>query len=44
MVLFHGSNVIVTNPKVLINGFYKDFGYECIIPIVCFLESIRLIK
>ena len=27
MVLFHGSNVIVTNPKVLINGFYKDFGY-----------------
>lgn len=27
MVLFHGSNVIVMNPKVLINGFYKDFGY-----------------
>lgn len=27
MELFHGSNVIVQNPKVLINGFYKDFGY-----------------
>lgn len=27
MILYHGSNVIVQNPKVLINGFYKDFGY-----------------
>lgn len=27
MELFHGSNVIVQKPKVLINGFYKDFGY-----------------
>lgn len=27
MILFHGSNVIVQNPKVLTNGFYKDFGY-----------------
>lgn len=25
--IYHGSNVIVTNPKILINGFYKDFGY-----------------
>jgi hypothetical protein len=23
----HGSNVEVPNPKILINGFYKDFGY-----------------
>ncbi len=26
-VLFHGSNVIVEKPKILQNGFYKDFGY-----------------
>lgn len=25
--LFHGSNTAVENPKVLISGFYKDFGY-----------------
>lgn len=25
--IFHGSNVIVTEPNVLINGRYKDFGY-----------------
>jgi hypothetical protein len=23
----YGSNVEVPNPKILINGFYKDFGY-----------------
>ena len=27
MELFHGSNVIVQHPKILTNGFYKDFGY-----------------
>ena len=27
MTLFHGSNMIVKSPKILINGFYKDFGY-----------------
>mgnify|MGYP004541942029 FL=1 len=26
-ILFHGSNVIVSKPKILINGYYKDFGY-----------------
>lgn len=26
-VLYHGSNVIVSKPKVLTHGFYKDFGY-----------------
>ncbi len=25
--LFHGSNVVVKTPKILENGFYKDFGY-----------------
>lgn len=25
--LFHGSNVVVREPKILENGFYKDFGY-----------------
>ena len=26
-VVYHGSNVVVQNPKILINGYYKDFGY-----------------
>lgn len=26
-LLFHGSNVVVKNPQILENGFYKDFGY-----------------
>lgn len=27
MTLYHGSNVVVTEPQILGNGFYKDFGY-----------------
>ena len=27
MGLYHGSNVEVQKPKILANGFYKDFGY-----------------
>ena len=27
MKLFHGSGVVVNKPRVLINGYYKDFGY-----------------
>lgn len=26
-IVFHGSNVIVSKPKILVNGYYKDFGY-----------------
>lgn len=26
-ILYHGSNIEVPNPKVLINGHYKDFGF-----------------
>lgn len=26
-MLYHGSNVEVQNPKILSNGFYKDFGF-----------------
>jgi hypothetical protein len=26
-VIYHGSNMIVATPKILINGRYKDFGY-----------------
>ena len=25
--LYHGSNLIVKVPKILIQGFYKDFGF-----------------
>ena len=25
--IFHGSNQTVENPKILVQGFYKDFGY-----------------
>ena len=27
MIIYHGSNVVVSRPQILINGFYKDFGY-----------------
>lgn len=27
VTLYHGSNVKVDNPKILVMGFYKDFGY-----------------
>jgi hypothetical protein len=27
MIIYHGSNVIVSPPRILVNGFYKDFGY-----------------
>jgi hypothetical protein len=26
-IIFHGSNVVVPEPKILVNGYYKDFGY-----------------
>lgn len=25
--IYHGSNVIVEQPRIMINGHYKDFGY-----------------
>lgn len=27
IIIYHGSNVIVTEPRIVINGHYKDFGY-----------------
>ena len=27
LTIFHGSNVVVESPKILVMGFYKDFGY-----------------
>lgn len=27
MIIYHGGNVVVSRPQILINGFYKDFGY-----------------
>ena len=27
IILYHGSNVVVEKPQILISGFYKDFGY-----------------
>lgn len=26
-IIYHGSNVEVPEPKILVNGYYKDFGY-----------------
>jgi hypothetical protein len=26
-IIYHGSNVEVDQPRILVNGFYKDFGY-----------------
>lgn len=25
--LYHGNNVVVETPKIMLNGHYKDFGY-----------------
>ena len=27
MRLFHGSSVEVNTPRIVVNGYYKDFGY-----------------
>ena len=27
MTVFHGSNQIIEKPQILVEGFYKDFGY-----------------
>lgn len=27
MQIYSGSNVIVNQPKIITDGFYKDFGY-----------------
>lgn len=26
-IIYHGSNVIVAEPRIILNGHYKDFGY-----------------
>ncbi len=26
-LIYHGSNTVVDNPRIIINGYYKDFGY-----------------
>lgn len=26
-IIYHGSNIVVPTPEILINGYYKDFGY-----------------
>ena len=26
-IVYHGSNVVVAQPKILINGHYKEFGF-----------------
>ena len=26
-IIYHGSNVVVRTPRILMNGYYKDFGY-----------------
>lgn len=27
LLVYHGSNVTVERPEIMINGYYKDFGY-----------------
>ena len=27
IIIYHGSNVVVEKPQILISGFYKDFGF-----------------
>ena len=26
-LVYHGSNAVVQEPRILVNGYYKDFGY-----------------
>ena len=26
ITIYHGSNVVVENPQIILSGFYKDFG------------------
>ena len=26
-ILYHGSNVLVEKPQIIVSGYYKDFGY-----------------
>ena len=26
--IFHGSNVVVEKPQVIVSGYYKDFGFD----------------
>lgn len=25
--IFHGSNVVVERPQIIVSGYYKDFGF-----------------
>ena len=27
MTIFHGSNVVVEKPQIIVSGYYKDFGF-----------------
>ena len=27
ITIYHGSNVVVEKPQIIVSGFYKDFGY-----------------
>jgi len=27
ITIYHGSNVVVERPQIIVSGFYKDFGY-----------------
>lgn len=27
MTVYHGSNQVIKNPQILVQGYYKDFGY-----------------
>lgn len=34
IILYHGSNVVVSEPRILINGHYKDLDTDFIVPIL----------
>lgn len=27
IIIYHGSNVVVDSPQIIISGYYKDFGF-----------------
>lgn len=27
ILIYHGSNVVVESPQIIVSGYYKDFGF-----------------
>jgi hypothetical protein len=39
IIIYHGSNVEVTTPRILVNGYYKDFCTQAALKCIDFEGS-----